>query len=223
MMSKSLAAVLGAATVVGVAVVGARQVSGTSGPARTTDRTVQSSAHDFSTDANPNAGNPGASQSRMVVPGKPLPERDEVRHNAGNGGHAFGPDKTKSHGHRQDRAKNGSYITVIAGFYSGSGTADVRDDKVSIKAELVAEDGRSGAFIANNLTFDGPYFSGVATIFGEPVQVNGRVDAARASRLTATINGPDGHAGRVVGNLPAALDAGDDNWDGDDQSGRSPK
>jgi hypothetical protein len=98
----------------------------------------------------------------------------------------------------------------------------VKDDKVSIKARVTAADGRSGEFIANNLMFDGPYFHGNGTVLGDTVQVNGRLDAARASRLTATFSDYDGKlTGRVVGSLPAGLDAGDDNWDGD--ATRSPR
>jgi hypothetical protein len=123
-------------------------------------------------------------------------------------------------GFRQTRAKNGNYLTIIAGDFSGSGNAEVKDDKVSINADVLTSDGRSGKFTANSLTVDGPYFYGVGTVLGETVQVSGRVDAARASRLVATFAAGDGKAARVVGNLPPAVDAGDDGWDDLDQSGR---
>ena len=221
MMLKPIAAVLGAATVVGLVVIGANQMRAGADDAHTTNR-ASSSAQDQATGSGPlttSYGEPRAS-NRIVSAPVPKEENQIIRE---TGGQSSGPTRTKTIGHRQERAKNGSYVTVVAGFYTGTGTAEVKDDKVSIKAEVVADDGRKGVFIANNLMFEGPYFSGAGMILDESVQVHGRLDAARASRLTATFTAPNGRAGRVVGKLPAALDAGDDNWDADEPDSRIPR
>ena len=99
--------------------------------------------------------------------------------------------------------KNGVYTATFAGFFSGTGKADVNAEKISITASLTTTDGRTGDLIANNLTVEGPYFNGTGTVLGETVQISGRVDAALASRLTATIFAGDGRASRAVANLPA--------------------
>jgi hypothetical protein len=177
------------------------------------------------TGANTGTGTPGAGHipTQSTGLGTGLPPRNgnqatEVRgggrNNGNNGGRSHG------NGHRQTRAKNGSYMTTIAGDFTGTGCAEVRDDKVSITADLLSADGRAGKLVANNLMVDGPYFYGSGTMLGETIQVSGRVDAARASRLVATISAGNGKAARIVGNLPAALDAGDDDWDDGAQPNR---
>jgi hypothetical protein len=121
-----------------------------------------------------------------------------------------------SHGHnghhRQDRVRNGTYGAMIGGFYKGTGSADVGDDRVSISAAITSRDGATGELIANDLVVEGPYFSGQGTILGQPMTIIGRVDAPRASRLTATFFVSDGHAGRIAARLPSDQDAGDDTW-----------
>jgi hypothetical protein len=220
MMSKPLVVVVATAAVVGAAVVSVSQLRGKPAPARTASAS-SSVARALSNVASHQSAT-GAGQ-RSSNPLTPVPSPVDVEHpdsnpnnNNGSNNNGFGGNKNRSRGHRQDRAKNGSYVTVIAGFYNGTGTAEVKDDRVSIKAEVTRSDGRTGVLVAPNLTVDGPYFYGSGTILGEAVQVSGRVDAARASRLTATFAGSDGRAARVVGNLPGALDTGDENWDGDD-------
>ena len=113
---------------------------------------------------------------------------------------------------RQDRAKNGRYNAMIAGNFRGTGTADVWDDSVSIDATLTDESGTSYLLTAPNLAVDGPYFSGAGRIGPNEVTVSGRVDAARASRLSAYIVFSDGRGSRVIGTLPPSVDPPDDNW-----------
>ncbi|MBC8106513.1 MAG: hypothetical protein H7Z14_07985 [Anaerolineae bacterium] len=223
MMSKPLAVFLTAATVVGAVMVGAHQMRGTNGDALTGARASSSApgaAPRISHSLSPQAAQPANAGPTATA----LAPRDPRVTDGNNVGTPGGPTRTRGGtGHRQERAKNGSYVTILAGSYNGTGMADVKDDKVSIRADVLTSDGRSGRFVANNLMFDGPYFHGLGTIMGETVQVNGRLDAARASRLTATFTLSDGRAARVVGNLPAAIDAGDDNWDEEGPTVRTPK
>lgn len=219
MISKPLAVFVAAAAVAGAVVVGTGHMPGT-------DNGAQPGGH-------PTSGTPSALRvSHSAIPqqsnggsgSNSFPVRDQRPTDGRNVGAPGGPTRTRSGtGHRQERAKNGRYVTVFAGSYNGVGVADVKDDKVTIKADVLTADGRAAQFIANNLMFDGPYFSGAGTIMGETVQVSGRLDAARASRLTATFALTDGSAARVVGSLPATVDAGDDNWDEDSASPRVPK
>lgn len=222
-MSKPLAVFVAAAAVVGAAVVGTHQMRGkVVDPAQAISRRPSNVQSDLGAPHQNSGGHSGQLTNTAGTPTRLPADRDQ-RATDSDGPNSAGGTKTRANGHRQDRAKNGSYAAVIAGFYTGTGTADVRDDKVSIKAEVRGSDGRSGQFIATNLMFDGPYFYGSGTVMDEPVQVNGRVDAARASRLTATFIAANGHDGRVVGKLPATLDAGDDDWDGDDVHTRQPR
>ena len=122
-----------------------------------------------------------------------------------------------SHGHnghhRQDRVRNGTYVAIVGGFYKGTGSADVNDDRVNLNATLTSRDGVSGQLVANDLMVEGPYFTGNGVAMGQNVHIDGRVDAARASRLTATVFfAADGHTARVVARLPSDQDPGDDTW-----------
>ena len=110
---------------------------------------------------------------------------------------------------RQDRSKNGSYDATLVGFLSGSGTAEVGDDHVMLKVDVIDSNGIVGKLVAD-LPANGPYFSGQGTCFGQSVSVNGRLDAAKASRLAATFYLSNGRTGRIVAKLPS--DPGDDNW-----------
>jgi hypothetical protein len=130
-------------------------------------------------------------------------------HRGANRGNAHGNAKGQK---RQDRAKNGQYSAVVAGSFSGTGTAEVTDDTVSIRVTLSDPSGNKYSFSAPNLTVDGPYFSGTGKIRGDDVTVFGRVDAARASRVTASFVLPDGRGARIIGTLPASVDPPDDNW-----------
>jgi hypothetical protein len=148
---------------------------------------------------------------------------DDPNPNEGFGGNSNGgrdAARTRVPGFRQDRVRNGSYLTTVAGFYNGTGTAEVADDRVTLRAMIATADGRNGELIAYNLVVDGPYFYGTGTLLGDTVQINGRVDAARASRLLAMFSSGDGKSARVVGNLPASLDGGDEDWDDNGQPTR---
>ena len=125
----------------------------------------------------------------------------------GGSGHGGG---REGKGKRQDRVQNGSYVATVRGEFRGTGTADVREDKVSLHLSVKLPDGRSGDIIADDLPCSGPYFSGPGTLFGEPLFVRGRLDAAKASRLTATFYTAGGTGGRIVGSLPG--DLGDPSW-----------
>lgn len=113
--------------------------------------------------------------------------------------------------HRQMRSHNGLYQIIVAGSVRGIGQATVRDDTVSFSITVTAPDGTPGTFDATSLIIEGPYFSGQATVLGQPVVVHGRLDAPKSSRLVATYRGEGLQSGRVVGTLPG--DASQDRWD----------
>jgi hypothetical protein len=125
---------------------------------------------------------------------------------AGNSGrgNAFGR-------RRQGRSHNGQYQIVIAGTVKGTGQATVRDDTVSFSVTVTAADGTTGTFDAAGLIIDGPYFSGQASVLGQLVEIHGRLDAAKSSRLIASFRGDGPHVGRVVGSLPG--DTPQNQWD----------
>jgi len=141
----------------------------------------------------------------LAVPGK--------GNGNGNGNSGNGRGNAHSHGHRQSRSKDGTYSIVVAGAFNGAGQASVTADSVTLRGTLSTADGRQGPLVANNLSIDGPYFSGQGTLLGEAVTIRGRLDAARASRLTATIFTQTCRSARLAGTLPATADQPDDPWD----------
>jgi hypothetical protein len=223
MMSKPLVVVVVAAAMTAAAVVSTRATRATRSPANSSapaGGTLGGSGGPSHQPGQTGGQTPSQSTSSHLV--NPLRNGSAINEGrtGGNGNNSVNPTRARVTGVRQTRAKNGNYITIVAGDFSGTGNAEVKDDKVSINADVLTCDGRAGKFTATNLTVEGPYFYGVGTVLGLTVQVSGRVDAARASRLLATFTAGDGKAARVVGNLPAAFDAGDDGWDDIDQSGR---
>jgi hypothetical protein len=113
---------------------------------------------------------------------------------------------------RQLRCLNGDYTARVAGYYRGGGIAKVTDAYVSLDISLVAGDGQPGNLRAENLSCIGPYFSGEGLLLGKPVMVRGRLDAAKASRLTATFFVSGDRAGRIIAILPPTIDPGDEHW-----------
>lgn len=65
--------------------------------------------------------------------------------------------------------------------------------------------------VAPALVIDGPYFSGIGTAMGKTIMIEGRLDAAKASRLMAQYHSTTGQVGRIVATLPA--DSGNDSWE----------
>lgn len=150
-----------------------------------------------------------------VAVGGSVALRDSSNGNGNGHGHKNGKGQK-----RQDRAKNGDYNLVVAGNFTGNGTANVSEDAVSIQVSITDDSGGKLNLNAQNLPWDGPYFSGTTKIKGRDVAIYGRVDAARASRLIATFSLPDGSGGRIIGTLPESIDPPDDNWkDGKGNSG----
>lgn len=113
-------------------------------------------------------------------------------------------------GRRQTGAQNGEYELRALGHYAGTGKADVDATEVSLRIYLKGDNGVLERLEVNDLDVEGPYFSGNGTLGSKTVQIFGRLDAAKASRFTATFRVSDGHVGRLVGTLPA--DTGNPNW-----------
>lgn len=113
-------------------------------------------------------------------------------------------------GRRQTGAQNGEYDLRALGHYSGTGKADVDATEVSLRIYLKGSNGVPERLEVNDLDVDGPYFSGFGTLGSKTVRIFGRLDAARASRFTATFRVSDGSVGRLIGTLPT--DTGNPNW-----------
>jgi hypothetical protein len=109
---------------------------------------------------------------------------------------------------RQSRSLNGTYTLVLAGAYSGKGTAKVSENTLAITATVTAPDGSTGTLTGASLTINGPYFAGNATVIGKTIQISGRLDAEKASRLIADFKDPAGKPGRIVGTLESSDEGG---------------
>src|SRR5688572_19968678 len=216
---RPIAVVVVAAAVAGVAVVGTRRFGTSSDPAQTTSQTPNGSTAG-SAQSNPVRASSNGSNSGPTHADDRMDDDREPTRGGGNENGGRQAARSRITGNRQERVRNGSYITTIVGFYNGSGTAEVNDDRVSLRAKISTTDGRTGELVADNLVVEGPYFYGTGTLLGDTVQITGRVDAARASRLLAMFSGVEGKFARVVGNLPAGLDPGDDDWDNNDHPSR---
>jgi hypothetical protein len=127
---------------------------------------------------------------------------DEKSHKPGTGNQSGRTRAKASH--------NGEYIGLVVGTLQGTGTISVNEDDISFSIPIVSEAGQSGTFSAAKLAINGPYFAGSGTAFGKPVIIRGRLDAAKASRLTAEFQGSAGMNGRIVGTLPG--DPGNPAW-----------
>jgi len=115
---------------------------------------------------------------------------------------------------RPARSKNGTYELKFSGFYQGNATATVSDAAVAMTGELTDASGKVVKLNAASLPISNAFFEGVGIIGGAKVQIQGRLDAAKASRLMAKYNS-NNHLGRIVGTLPT--DPGDDKWIDDDR------
>lgn len=104
----------------------------------------------------------------------------------------------------------GRFNAIVAGYYSGQGRADVERTVVRIHVAVMTEDGNRGTLQAPGLVISGRHFAGTGHLMGRPVQIFGRLDSARSSRLTALVTTIDGQCFRIVGMNPA--DPGNPNW-----------
>jgi hypothetical protein len=73
---------------------------------------------------------------------------------------------------------SGSFIVYVRGFWSGSGVATVTAGTVQIQATVTDDSGQTGPLIADNLPLVDNHFRGTGTVFGIPMTVEGRVEAA---------------------------------------------
>jgi len=97
----------------------------------------------------------------------------------------------------------GPYRLIFKGCYSGSGTAQVTPKFVTIKGDLVDENGTQINFVAQKLMLENHRFHDRVTMDGATVIINGRVDpsggALRKARLNCTFTAVGAGFGRVVG------------------------
>lgn len=141
-------------------------------------------------------------------------------------GSANGPGGRFGAGRRSPRSSDGNYQIIVSGYYFGQGTGAISDTTVSLSVPVKADNGSTAAsttatLLAPSLTINGTYFSGTGNIGGATATIQGRLDAARASRLTATFRTSDGHFGRIAGSLPSDPNT-DDNWDSHGPGGPGP-
>ena len=106
--------------------------------------------------------------------------------NGGNGGNSGGgPGKSesapgKAKGSKKPSKKvQGSYDVTIAGYYRGSGKADVTESDIRITATVTDPGGRSYQLTSGKLDITDDRFHGEGTLAGAgPAQIDGRVDPA---------------------------------------------
>lgn len=111
----------------------------------------------------------------------------------------------------------GQFTVFVHGYWNGQGTATVSGTSVQIQATVTDDAGNSGTLTASNLNIVDNHFQGTGTVFGQPMNVDGRVEAQDPpagkakgkgkssdeqvlldARIGATfIAGP--HAGRIAG------------------------
>jgi len=108
---------------------------------------------------------------------------------------------------KQPKKTDGSYQVTVAGYYSGKGTVDVKNKKLSLVVDIVHED-LTAILSAANLHLDGDHFEGTTTLpGGTKVFIRGRLDGYesdkdfRGARLLCTYVDEAGHHGRIVGVL----------------------
>jgi hypothetical protein len=154
--------------------------------------------------ADDSPGGDGSGGGGSGSPGGPGP----TSHGGASRGAPGGP---SGHERRAARSQDGSYSLIISGYYKGTGTATVTATSVSLSGTVKGPDGVDVPLSTDALTLSGPYFSGSGTIGSAKIQIKGKLDAAKASRLGATFETLAGnHAGRIFGTLPS--DTGDANW-----------
>lgn len=95
----------------------------------------------------------------------------------------------------------GTFDLHSGGIYHGNGSAEVDTTEVSIHLFLLMPDGRQFRVDATDMPRNGNYFSGAAAIDGRKGTVFGRLDLARASRVSATFTTLDAKplTGRFIG------------------------
>ena len=109
---------------------------------------------------------------------------------------------------KQPKKTNGQYAVTVAGYYTGTGTADIKNKKIMIKATVRVDDsGPPVDLVAPDLELDGDHFAGAANAQGAKLQLKGRLDGYagdkdfRGARLLCTYTDEAGHAGRIAGVL----------------------
>jgi hypothetical protein len=107
---------------------------------------------------------------------------------------------------KQPKKTDGQYRVTVAGFYQGSGTADVNNKRVTIRAEVRSDEGPGGTLVCPSPPLDGGDFTGTGDVGGTTLQVRGRLDGYsgappfRGARLLCTYTDA-GHVGRIAGVL----------------------
>jgi hypothetical protein len=108
---------------------------------------------------------------------------------------------------KQPKKTDGGYRVTVGGFYTGTGTADVRNKKVTIRAEVRSAGGGTGTLNCPNLKLDGDHFSGTGNLQGTKLTVRGRLDGYaddpdfRGARILCTYTDDAGNTGRIAGVL----------------------
>ena len=107
------------------------------------------------------------------------------------------------------RSKEGDYTLIVAGIVSGTGTAWVSGDQLTISAGT--EGGAKGTILAT-LTLTNNHFDGAGTVMGQSATFVGRLDqpddaterTIKGVRLTCTFKTANLEYGRIIGNMPSS-------------------
>jgi len=76
----------------------------------------------------------------------------------------------------------GKFSVIVQGHWAGNGKAVVAGSLVNIIATVRDDDGNVGTLVVANAVVKAGHFAGAGTLFGLPVRIEGRVDAADPPR-----------------------------------------
>jgi len=129
---------------------------------------------------------------------------------AGNTGNGQG-DNNGNNANRARGKTSGGYTLIIAGQYSGTGSATVADGAIGIAGVITLADGSTVTLTAPSLKVENNRFTGTGSIKGNACTITGRVDLPAATdqettdeqaitgRMTATLTDAWGKTSRIVG------------------------
>ena len=116
------------------------------------------------------------------------------------------PNQASSDVEQQMPGTNGTYITYVGGYLSGTGTSKVGGGAVILTATVTTADGVSTTLSAPSLTLTGDHFAGTGTASGcSPLDIVGRLDGYKGdtnfhgARILAYYTDGNGHNGKIGG------------------------
>lgn len=125
-----------------------------------------------------------------------------------DGGQANGNGNGNSNRPQEKKPANcdGSYLTFVKGYFTGTGNSTVAGNAIAISATVDCANGPKGvSFSAPSLTLNGDHFGGLGTANGTTLTLTGRIDGYdqdknfRGARILVYYTDASGHRGRIAG------------------------